>query len=804
MAHQGRVAIVELGPELGMDIRHIEDAVKAVVSSDRSLTIINGQIIANYYVDGVVEEINEELQDIGQVSIQAMAMKFDLPAAFLLSAIESRMGKTIHGRLQGSELYTEAFVQRHMAQVRGLALATCRPTTVRSLVTSHHLLESLAISKFQELVTGGSLPGTLKGADSRSSYVPEIYSVAQQRSLDAAFSMNGYLELDTLQRMQIANPSSFLSKRYPSGVCLKSVYLSEHLFGEVLDAMETAATTKSFTEPGTSLPLSLSKSDSEVLMTKALATLAAQQQKQSAPADQKLMAMNQFAVSASWLDGCERAVEAAVTELAKSRHAQQQQQAAAKKDTSAPAASSSRGKAAAVSDEDDEEEEEEGQSKKKKKQKGEKVPVPAPAAASAKKGAKAGKKGGGKDDDDDDDDQQQQQDSSKVANRKKKGKGVRKGGKSDDEDEEIPKQKAAAKGETKSSAATTGGKGKSATEAKVPELTVDSVTSILRDKLKGQDCKPSLIAAVAERVFPTALKSYREVAKQLATQGTQDLRARHEALTGVLQELSDHIVLFHRGITELEAKARSISDTEVLIAELHRHLLKTLCTQAVDTLVRCQAMHHHIALPPPATEGSLVAPLSFQDRQLVVTHLPRPQSDAIKPLLGALSEQSSTSFVSMLPDTARACEMWLKNLDKKRDKALSFATRKQLEETLSKETSAPGILQCSTLVLHTKRTGSLLHAPPKCVPALVRLVASDLPEDQGRLLSTLAAQVATSLRKAPASSEEPSTSSPSASIEETAAAVKQMVLSSSSSSSSAATTTTTAGAAAAAAAEETS
>jgi hypothetical protein len=53
----GRVNLVDLQPALQVDLSHIEDKARALVQHSRSLALLNGQLIANYYLDGIAEEI---------------------------------------------------------------------------------------------------------------------------------------------------------------------------------------------------------------------------------------------------------------------------------------------------------------------------------------------------------------------------------------------------------------------------------------------------------------------------------------------------------------------------------------------------------------------------------------------------------------------------------------------------------------------------------------------------------------------------------------------------------------------------
>jgi hypothetical protein len=96
----------------------------------------------------VVEELNETLQDAGQLTITSQASKYNLPADLLQQIVEARLGTLCHGQLKNGELYTEAFVTRHNARVRGAFTGLTRPTPFRTVVQQFQFQDSLARSKY--------------------------------------------------------------------------------------------------------------------------------------------------------------------------------------------------------------------------------------------------------------------------------------------------------------------------------------------------------------------------------------------------------------------------------------------------------------------------------------------------------------------------------------------------------------------------------------------------------------------------------------------------------------------------------
>jgi hypothetical protein len=65
----------------------------------------------SYYLDSVVEEINETLQEAGQLTLTSQCTKYSLPSELVQDAVEQRLGTLIFAHLKNGELYTQAFVQ---------------------------------------------------------------------------------------------------------------------------------------------------------------------------------------------------------------------------------------------------------------------------------------------------------------------------------------------------------------------------------------------------------------------------------------------------------------------------------------------------------------------------------------------------------------------------------------------------------------------------------------------------------------------------------------------------------------------
>ncbi|GCB79010.1 hypothetical protein scyTo_0020164, partial [Scyliorhinus torazame] len=142
----GRINIVDLQHILNVDLTHIESKASDIVKSDRSIQLVLGQLIDETYLDQMAEEVNDRLQEAGQVTLAELCKLYDLPADFLTEVLSQRLGNIINGQMDTYDrgvIFTDAFVAQHKARVRGLFSAVTRPTPISSLITQYKFQEHL-------------------------------------------------------------------------------------------------------------------------------------------------------------------------------------------------------------------------------------------------------------------------------------------------------------------------------------------------------------------------------------------------------------------------------------------------------------------------------------------------------------------------------------------------------------------------------------------------------------------------------------------------------------------------------------
>ncbi|XP_027259242.1 E3 UFM1-protein ligase 1 isoform X2 [Cricetulus griseus] len=268
----GRVNIVDLQQVINVDLTHIENRISDIIKSEKHVQIVLGQLIDENYLDRLSEEVNDKLQESGQVTISELCKTYDLPGDFLTQALTQRLGRTINGHIDLDNkgvIFTEAFVARHKARIRGLFSAITRPTAVNSVISKYGFQEQLLYSVLEELVGSGRLRGTVVGGrQDKAVFVPDIYSRTQSTWVDSFFRQNGYLEFDALSRLGIPDAVNYIKKRYKNTqlLFLKAACVGQGLVDQVEASVEEAISSGTWVDISPLLPSSLSVEDAAMLL----------------------------------------------------------------------------------------------------------------------------------------------------------------------------------------------------------------------------------------------------------------------------------------------------------------------------------------------------------------------------------------------------------------------------------------------------------------------------------------------------------------------------------------------------------
>ncbi|KAL2899168.1 E3 UFM1-protein ligase 1-like protein [Bienertia sinuspersici] len=212
----GRVSLIDLTDNIGVDLYHVERQTQVVVADDPGLMLIQGEIISNSYWDMMAEEINERLQECSQIAVAELAAQLQVGSELISSMLELRLGTLIKGRLEGGQLYTPAYVARINAMVRGAARGITVPINLSALWSSlQQLLQGIngatgvAVDNpffqtlFNGLVKEVEILGSLRAG---VHWTPDVFASAQKEFVDSFLSQDVFTRLD--KEMQTSIPLS--------------------------------------------------------------------------------------------------------------------------------------------------------------------------------------------------------------------------------------------------------------------------------------------------------------------------------------------------------------------------------------------------------------------------------------------------------------------------------------------------------------------------------------------------------------------------------------------------------------------
>ncbi|EOD28718.1 hypothetical protein EMIHUDRAFT_234696 [Emiliania huxleyi CCMP1516] len=105
LSHGGRVNVADLPALLNVDLPHIERAVTQLLAAGRDgLQRVGGEVLTEYYLDSLAEEIDTALRGVGRLTLAEVAVAHALSTDFVTSALfyEAVGGLHAAGRLAGT------------------------------------------------------------------------------------------------------------------------------------------------------------------------------------------------------------------------------------------------------------------------------------------------------------------------------------------------------------------------------------------------------------------------------------------------------------------------------------------------------------------------------------------------------------------------------------------------------------------------------------------------------------------------------------------------------------------------------
>ncbi|KAG8228820.1 hypothetical protein J437_LFUL008316 [Ladona fulva] len=689
--HGGRINMVELAKLLSVDLSQIEARVNDLSSKDGkgAYTVILGQLIDKTYQVRLAQEINDRLQREGQISIADLTRTYDLPGDFLQMLVERELGKSIDGKQDKQDprlIYTEAFVARNRAVVRGALCATTRPTTVATIVSHCNIPESIFYSVVEGLLEKKQIAGTLSSKQGPNSlFVPSVYSKSQTDWVNSFFRQNGYLEYDALRRLGISDPTGFVRKHNFSGEnqpkCLVTCAIGNSLREQVEASLEEAISTGSWVDVEQLLPSVFTSEDVELLLNDILKTQA---EGNIHIFCKSVVITEPFLKSLSGpieTQALKRAEESVASGAYLQNHLEGKMAGKGGHNVSADNYNDDGG------------------------QKGDK-------REERRKKAAGGKGGGGV-----------QGRETKTKSTKKKHVHKRGGGESDEEDD-LKGGKGTGVGKS--------GKGLeflslAEVEEKLREIgEKENKQPAQADFL--QDASDELLAEIAATLHPSiqrkAEAAAREFLETAVASSAQSRRKAHAELQERLSASLTDVRLYERGAKLIDGNA------DGSIGTIGKHLLRTICTDITNEIFDYASKEDS----GRSGGGKEITP---EIRIKILSEVTPQIREPLMKLHKSLSGTSMEEFIVAVEGALSVCDVVLRKPDKKKEKSQLQAHRYALLERLSAVTDDPALaLHLASLILFQAVTGNILHASGKFVPTILSYLRPHLPNDINQSLQS--------------------------------------------------------------------
>ncbi|KXZ55512.1 hypothetical protein GPECTOR_2g1061 [Gonium pectorale] len=711
----GRLALVELPTIVGVDLVHCERQAAAIVAESAGGVLeLQGELITSQYFDSIAVEINDQLQEAGQLSVGELAAQYGLATELVMNVVTTRLGSTINGRLEGGLLYTQSYLRAIKAQLRGALRATASPVMVLALLRDaglgpgggggggadvsggSGLAAALAsgggggviATLIEELVQEGSLRGSLRGGG--TSWLPAVHAEVQAEAVANFYSQNGWVAYDTVKRMGISGERAYLRSAFPDGIPLESAFVAPSLLASLEAAVEEAvAAGAGWVDVGPLLPSALSAGDVAALLGR-VPLLKEAERKPARERKAHVVGRGWWGIGGTWVISA--ALLAQLQERADAEARAAAHEALQQRKASGAAAGSAGGPGGA-------------------------------SAASAGGGGK--RKGGGGAAAADDDDEDWSMGAGKKGAKGKKGGAGGKGG----------------TGGGKGAAGAAGGKGSASASAGAGGHSGSAVgitASLLASHLPtwcpdmdweaeggGGGGEEDKAAAVAELLLGGAVAAYEQALQAAFTAGAEERRRARDALARQFEEAFSRLQLYGTG-------AEGFAADEATYTTLQRHALRTTGAECVDLLHRWARVEYggnegaegQAAPGPGGSQGFLTA----AEVKQVVRSVPADVAEGLMAAAEAPGAASVRDAEPLLERAAGSLGIRVKKLDKKGEKAALAALRERLLGALAGESDPPSALAAMVPLAYMRVTGKALTLPGKALgPVLAKLQAAAEP-----------------------------------------------------------------------------
>jgi len=243
--NNGRISLVDLVNKLHVDILQIEEDCDFLIQNSKNrVTINNGDLLSEQYINNLINKINDSLEIYGFLSILDFSQKNVLGADFVINLVKENFSSKSNIIINNNEIYTKNFVEQQKNILNSVLNSITIPTTVSS-IQNQYQIHAVAIH---------DILGDIK------IYYPKLYTNTQKNIIQNWLMQNSYIEFDFVKQYSIDNPKEYLLNIQPDiHICANFAFTKS--FCEQFEANINEIKHENFINIINLLPLSFQPSD---------------------------------------------------------------------------------------------------------------------------------------------------------------------------------------------------------------------------------------------------------------------------------------------------------------------------------------------------------------------------------------------------------------------------------------------------------------------------------------------------------------------------------------------------------------
>lgn len=259
-------------------------------------------------------------------------------------------------------------------------------------------------------------------------------------------------------------------------------------------------------------------------------------------------------------------------------------------------------------------------------------------------------------------------------------------------------------------------------QTEAPFMVPEEIVAVLEQRVS--DCPEEILSELAQALVRPLTKAYQEVMRSVFMSSTCSPAGANKKKS--MKDLQEEISNLYNNIRLFEKGSKLFSDdTQVHIA---KHVLKTVCTDVTNILVNFLAADVMMSVENPSS-------ITGEVRVKILGKLAEDSKGPLMKLHNCLNGKTIEDFLTNIEACAEVCGFMLKKGDKKKERQALFLHRQALTEQLKEAEDPALVLHLTSVLLFQATTHCMLHAPGRCVPQIIGVLAGRIPTEQQQQLS---------------------------------------------------------------------